>query len=219
MPFSREARQERQEVLRDVRGGAPLPRGTFRSTSDAASIHPPLCELGDLGVRNYEMKSENLPSVADPLGSASKLPHSGLLREACAALLSSGQLVRFRATGLSMDPTIRDGDVLTVEPVDLNEIRPGEVLLYRTERGVVAHRLVRYETVESQPLYILRGDASGTCDPPVCVGEVLGRVTAVRRGRRSRSLTNPWTRPWQITWAVAYRLARAVLRRVLRHSL
>ncbi len=156
--------------------------------------------------------------MAEPLGSASELPHSELLREACAALLCTGQRVRFRATGLSMDPTIRDGDVLTVVPVDLGEVRPGEVLLYRTERGVVAHRLMRCETVEAERLYILRGDASGTCDPPVGIGKVLGRVIASRRGRRSRSLTNPWTRQWQVTWAAANRLARAALRRLFRKS-
>ncbi len=164
------------------------------------------------------MRSDGGSRIARPDGPEHAQSHAGLLREACAALLSSGQLVRFRATGLSMDPTIRDGDVLTVEPVDLGEVRPGEILLYRAAQGVVAHRLMRCETVEAQLLYVLRGDASGTCDPPVSVGELLGRVTAVRRGRRSRSLTNPWTRQWQITWAAVHRLARAALCRVLRRS-
>ena len=160
------------------------------------------------------MKSEDPPQMAGPGGPA----HGELLREACAALLRTGQMVRFRATGLSMDPTIRDGDVLTVEPVDLGEVRPGEILLYRTERGVIAHRLMRREVVETQLLYILRGDASATCDPPVSYGDVLGLVTSLRRRRRSRSLTNPWTRQWHVTWAAATRLARAAKSRICRNS-
>ena len=167
-----------------------------------------------------EAMSSDVPvSKSESIGLKTELPHSELLREACAALLRGGQLVRFRATGLSMDPTIRDGDLLTVEPVDLGAVRPGEILLYRTARGVIAHRLVRCEAGETQLLYVLRGDASGTCDPPVGYGDVLGRVTSLRRRRRSRSLTNPLTMRWQVTWAAARRLARAALRRVVRRSL
>jgi len=163
------------------------------------------------------MRSEVPVSKAEPIGLKNEQPHSELLREACTALLRDGQRVRFRATGLSMDPTIRDGDVLTVEPVNLGEIRPGEILLYRTARGVIAHRLVRCEEVETQLLYVLRGDASGTCDPPVSYGDVLGLVTATRRRRRSRSLTNPWAIRWQRLRAAATRLARGALRRLSRN--
>jgi hypothetical protein len=164
------------------------------------------------------MRTKNPSQIAAAPESEPAASHGELLREACTALLRDGQRVRFRATGLSMDPTIRDGDVLTVEPVNLGEVRPGEILLYRTTRGVIAHRLVRCEEVETQLLYVLRGDASGTCDPPVSYGDVLGLVTATRRGLRSRSLTNPWTRQWQVGWAAANRLARAALRRVVQRS-
>jgi hypothetical protein len=162
------------------------------------------------------MRSENPPQIAAPPESEQAVSHGELLREACTALLRDGQRVRFRATGLSMDPTIRDGDVLTVEPVDLGEVHPGKILLYRTARGVIAHRLVRCEALETQLLYVLRGDASGTCDPPVSYGDVLGLVTSTRRGRRSRSLTNPWAIRWQRLRAAASRLARAALHRVVR---
>jgi hypothetical protein len=165
------------------------------------------------------MKSEDPLQIAALPESEQARSHGELLREACTALLRDGQRVRFRATGLSMDPTIRDGDVLTVEPVNLGEVRPGEILLYRTARGVIAHRLVRCEEVETQLLYVLRGDASATCDPPVSYGDVLGLVTATRRRRRSRSLTNPWTMRWQVTRAAATRMARAALRRLSRSSL
>lgn len=162
------------------------------------------------------MTSENSPQTDAQPESDQSASHGALLREACTALLRDGQRVRFRATGFSMDPTIRDGDVLTVEPVNLGEVRPGEILLYRTARGVIAHRLVRREAVGTQLLFLLRGDASGTCDPPVSYGDVLGRVVASRRRRRSRNLTGPWARRWQMTWAAINRLARAAARRLFR---
>lgn len=140
--------------------------------------------------------------------------HAELLRESCAALLSTGQCVRFRATGLSMEPTIRDGDLLTVEPADPGAVRRGEILLYRAAQGVIAHRLVRCEPAGGQPRLVLRGDAAGTCDPPVGDGEVLGRVVAVQRRGRSWGLTSPCTVRWQRVRAAATRVVRAALRRL-----
>ncbi|HKR00519.1 MAG TPA: S24 family peptidase, partial [Pyrinomonadaceae bacterium] len=57
-------------------------------------------------------------------------------------LLRRGYSVRFRPRGFSMLPTIRDGEAILVEPVEEEAIRRGDILLYRTERGVIAHRVV-----------------------------------------------------------------------------
>jgi len=163
------------------------------------------------------MKTEVALQVPETARQMDAPSHAELLRESCAALLCAGQRVRFRATGLSMDPTIRDGDVLTAEPVDPGEVRPGEILLYRTAEGVIAHRLVRCETAGAQPRLVLRGDAGGTCDPPVSHGEVLGRVIAVQRRGRSRGLTNRWTMRWHQARAAATRLGRAAIGRLSRN--
>ncbi len=74
-------------------------------------------------------------------------PQSSLLithpfSELAATLLREGHSIRFRAAGQSMHPTIRDGETIVVEPIDLRDIKRGDIVLYRDLRGVIAHRVV-----------------------------------------------------------------------------
>ena len=113
-----------------------------------------------------------------------------------AELLRRGNRVRFRAAGASMQPTIEDGELITVAPVGPGSVKRGDILLYQNERGVVAHRVVGVVkgtvTINGgdSPPYLIRGDASVSCDPPVAREQVIGRVVAVQRAGRSRPLDN-----------------------------
>jgi signal peptidase len=92
-------------------------------------------------------------------------------------LLRQGYGVRFYAKGWSMYPTIKDGEMITVEPVVPSQVKRGDILLYHNSRGVVAHRVVRL----GGTFFILRGDASSTCDEPVEADQALGKVVSVER--------------------------------------
>jgi signal peptidase len=101
-------------------------------------------------------------------------------------LLQSGYGVRFCPGGFSMYPTIRDGEAVTVEPINAHKVRRGDILLYRTERRVIAHRVVGVvEGTNAKRVFTLRGDSLSSCDAPVNQEQVLGRVVSVeRKGRR-----------------------------------
>ena len=89
-----------------------------------------------------------------------------------------------------MSPTIRDGEAVTVEPLKAREARIGDILLYQTERRVIAHRVVGNTGEEDGTrMLILRGDSLAACDAPVRAGQVLGRVIAVERKGREVKLT------------------------------
>src|SRR5437899_4737634 len=109
-------------------------------------------------------------------------------------LLRRGNRVRFRAAGASMQPTIEDGELITVAPVGPGSVKRGDILLYQNERGVFAHRMVGVVkgtvTIDGgdSPPYLLRGDASVSCDAPVQLEQVIGRVVAVQRGGRNLAL-------------------------------
>jgi hypothetical protein len=127
-------------------------------------------------------------------------------------LLSHGYRVRFRATGRSMLPTIHDGDGIVVESIDSGAIRTGDILLYRSPRGLLAHRVVEISrdasfvkrssspqsdasrfTLHDSPFaphcFITRGDASRSSDDPVQPDQIIGRVVAVER----QGILNPLT--------------------------
>ena len=108
-----------------------------------------------------------------------------------ADLLSQGYSVRFRPGGYSMRPTIRDGEAVTVEPVEPGKVKKGDIILYRAARGVIAHRVVRIERREDEArVFHLRGDASNSCDAPVSAEQILGRVVSVERNGRTLCLVN-----------------------------
>ncbi len=123
-------------------------------------------------------------------------------------LLQSGYSVQFRAHGGSMHPTIRDGELVTVAPVRPRSLRRGDVVLYQTARGVIAHRLVRVDDMAGRTQYVCRGDSVATEDTPIETGAILGRVVTIERGGRSQALHRPG-----LQWAVAR------LRAALRHRI
>jgi signal peptidase len=86
-----------------------------------------------------------------------------------------------------MYPAIRDGEAVRVEPIGSHEIRRGDILLYQSERGVTAHRVVGVKEDDGGRVFTLRGDALAMCDAPVRAEQVLGRLVAVeRKGREVR---------------------------------
>ncbi len=113
-------------------------------------------------------------------------PNDAAFTEVVTDLLRRGHSVRFRAKGGSMRPTIREGEAITVAPARPGGIRRGDVILYRTERGVIAHRVADVAKRRDGALvFIPRSDASGSRDEAVGESAILGRVVAVeRRGRR-----------------------------------
>lgn len=105
-------------------------------------------------------------------------------------LLREGYGVRFRPGGHSMHPTIRDGEPVTVEPIEARRVRPGDIILYEAARGLIAHRVVQIERREATgDLFHLRGDGAATGDAPIMAGQILGRVVVVERKGRTIALT------------------------------
>jgi signal peptidase I len=101
------------------------------------------------------------------------------------ALLEGGLRIRFRTAGASMSPTIRDGEVVIVEPAAPESIRAGDIVLAASERGPLVHRVTgRAKGDGSGDLFILRGDASITADVPIPGDRIRGRVIAVERDGR-----------------------------------
>ena len=126
-------------------------------------------------------------------------------------LFSLGLGVRFRAPGTSMHPTIRHGDVITVEPVAPDKLKRGDIILYRLQNGFIAHRLVNIEERNGCGLtFFWRGDASTTCDAPVKPEQVLGKIVCLERGHRRIDPYGLKVRLWSLLYLSLARLRRSV---------
>ena len=108
----------------------------------------------------------------------------GLFDAVVREALTAGVTVRFRAAGASMYPTIRDGETVSIAPVELADIVYGDVLLYRASGRLLAHRVVGLTASRERLVVHVRGDAKRACDAPVDGSDVVGRVIAVDRGGR-----------------------------------
>jgi signal peptidase I len=108
-----------------------------------------------------------------------------------------------------MRPTIREGEAITVAPARPAGIRRGDVILYRSARGVIAHRVARVaQKPDGAPVFVPRGDASATCDEPVDESAVLGAVVSVERGGRALNPAALRARALANSRAIAARLLR-----------
>src|SRR5512135_2144272 len=108
-----------------------------------------------------------------------------LFSEISPQLLEEGRRVRFQATGGSMRPFIRGGDMVTVEGADISAARIGDVVFCRHRGGFQVHRVIRRFKKDAFPVLIVKGDALPGCGEIVFSEDFLGRVTLVERaGRR-----------------------------------
>jgi len=135
-------------------------------------------------------------------------------------LLRNGYKVSFSAPGHSMYPTILANETLVVEPVAPLDVHKGDIVLYRSNGNLIAHRVkgvVRdartneYSTLLKSLSFILCGDAARTSDAPVTSEQVLGKVISVERNGH---MINPYGRRhklacWVHRWAA--RLKRYLL--------
>jgi Peptidase S24-like len=117
---------------------------------------------------------------------------TGLSAAAIELLARGGRTFEVRLAGISMGRTIPDGSLVRVDPVDADAIRRGDVIAFRDDDRVVAHR-VRFA---ARGHFVMLGDGYSLPDLPVPRSAILGRISAWHDGddwrpvgrRRNRSL-------------------------------
>ena len=104
------------------------------------------------------------------------------LTEILRATLAQGVPFRFRAKGFSMEPLIRDDDVITVSPLADSSPGPGDVVAFiqgNAERLLV-HRVIRTRGSS----YVIKGDNSAGADGLIPGANILGWVKSVERNNQ-----------------------------------
>jgi len=123
-------------------------------------------------------------------------------------------------SGHSMLPTIHDGDRALISH-GCAGVRRGDVIVFRCEDTLIAHRVACIQDGEDGPTFVTKGDNVSHFDLPLNAGEIVGRVLAVQRNGQSTSLdTTAWRLSgWLIAvgtlaWARLYGCARDLKRRL-----
>ena len=88
-----------------------------------------------------------------------------------------------------MQPFIRNGDILEIQPNGGVLLRTTDIVLCKSPNGsLVAHRIVGIKRGEGRGKLIIQGDALGIPDGYIDPGDVLGRVVAVIRDGEYRRM-------------------------------
>ena len=116
-----------------------------------------------------------------------------ILWDIAAQLLQNGNMVRFRAPGVSMTPFIRHRESITIKPCSHQDIKFGDIILYtgfgNGPRGLsyplgdrkIVHRFLGRREVDGELRLFSKGDNNYLCDPPVCPHQVLGKVVEIQK--------------------------------------
>lgn len=79
----------------------------------------------------------------------------------------------------SMSPAVNTGSLVVVKPVDLEEIKPQDIITFRGEierENITTHRVVEIHK-EDKLFFRTRGDANEVEDPmPVSANQIIGKV-------------------------------------------
>ena len=94
------------------------------------------------------------------------------------------------ASGTSMFPFLRKGDLLTIEPVLMDEIKRGDVVVFESEEKWIAHRVIKIHYNDGLTEFTTRGDARVSNDPPVRKENYIGIVSYLERNNTCISLTS-----------------------------
>jgi signal peptidase I len=96
-------------------------------------------------------------------------------------VLKNSTNITLPVAGDSMSPVLRTGDIIYVEPVTTKSLSVGDILVYKTEGNMVAHRLVRILRNDSISMLLTKGDTFSHIDSPLRESDLIGRVYAVQK--------------------------------------
>jgi hypothetical protein len=109
---------------------------------------------------------------------------AALLRES----MAKGQQPNLKISSDSMYPLLERGDVIILESVTLEQIRPGDLLTITTDLHLLTHRYYGQQNSTTGVQLLTRGDRLLLFDQPRPTACLIGRVTARRRQDKVLSL-------------------------------
>lgn len=127
-------------------------------------------------------------------------------------ILGKGSKIRFIATGTSMGPFIKHGDIIEIEPIEPASVRVGDVIFFSRPGGhAVVHRVIKKDKGENGITFLTKGDALRGFDNTVASEQVLGKVTKVARNGTEIELENFRMRTIARILALGYPLSYAMI--------
>ncbi len=110
------------------------------------------------------------------------------LYELSEELLTSDHNIKLRVGGWSMYPFSRNGDIIVFNKCKSSELKIGDIVIFKTEKKWIAHRLIKIVTKDAHTIYITKGDACKHKDPPFSEEKLLGKATSYSHNGKVKNL-------------------------------
>jgi ATP-binding cassette, subfamily B, bacterial len=101
-------------------------------------------------------------------------------------LLDNNHTLSFRMQGYSMYPTLKEGDLGQVEKCSLEELKIGDIVVFKAHNKLIAHRLIDIYFQQNAKIFIAKGDKNNFNDSPFTSEELIGKVTSFQRKTKIR---------------------------------
>jgi len=93
--------------------------------------------------------------------------------------------IKLRTWGTCMFPSIRPRDILHIEPVLPDRIRVEDIIVFRHDIDLLAHRVILIDRRGNDTWILTRADNTWHTEPiRVRIQDILGRVTSIERKNR-----------------------------------
>ncbi|MFA5114474.1 MAG: hypothetical protein WC469_00205 [Candidatus Omnitrophota bacterium] len=96
-------------------------------------------------------------------------------------------IVKFYAKGICMYPAVRPGDILHLECKKIDDIKVGDIAVYRRNNNLFGHRVINKGCQEGAAYLIVSPDNSGDgSEGPIFSDDIAGVIVNIERKRSSR---------------------------------
>lgn len=106
-------------------------------------------------------------------------------------LLENNHQLSFSMRGNSMYPMLKSGDVGIVKKCSIADIQIGDIIVFKQNGKLVAHRLVKIIVNNGTHLLVTKGDKNMHPDKPFTVEAFIGKVCSFQRRNKKRRLESP----------------------------
>jgi ATP-binding cassette subfamily B protein len=99
--------------------------------------------------------------------------------------------LNFRMQGHSMYPTLKDGDWGTVEKISPEELRTGDIVVFKSHDKLIAHRLIAITSLKGEKIFYAKGDKNSYKDAPFTRDALVGKIVSFQRKNKTIKMDSP----------------------------
>ena len=108
------------------------------------------------------------------------------------SLLDDMHTLNFRMQGNSMYPTLKNGDLGLVEKCSPDELKIGDIVVFKSHDKLVAHRLIDIFNQKDERVLFAKGDKNFYKDVPFTNDALVGKIISYKRKNKTKKMDSPF---------------------------